>query len=104
MQLLQKIPPFFYNKYFLTIVGFMVWLTFFDRNNLINRYKLNQELRRINYEKDFYESETKKDKKTTEELSKNIDYAEKYGREVYMMKKPNEDIFLIVKEEETQEE
>jgi hypothetical protein len=51
-------------------------------------------------EKHYYLQEIESDKKATEELMTDTITLEKFAREKYMMKRDNEDIFLIVRDEE----
>lgn len=75
-------------------VIFLVWIIFIDTNSIINRQKLNSEIKELKKETDYYQSEIDKDKKMIKDLN-NKDSLEKYAREKYKMKKENEEIFLI---------
>jgi hypothetical protein len=79
---------------------FLVWMLFFDNNNLITRYKLNKTLDELEAEKEYYLSEIEKDRRATMLLMTDTITLEKFGREQYLMKREHEDIFLIVDEEE----
>ncbi|KAF0201082.1 MAG: hypothetical protein FD170_2973 [Bacteroidetes bacterium] len=94
----QKIPPFFRNKYVLVVTAFLVWLTFFDRNNFISQVRLGQILTEKRVQKDFYLDEIKRDSISMHELMSDTVSLEKFGREKYIMKKDDEDVYLIVKE------
>lgn len=86
------------NKYFLSVAAFVVWLLFFDKNDVIAQYEYRSEVNKLQEEKDFYVREIAKVKKDLNELNTNLNTAEKFAREKYFMKKDNEDIFVIVKE------
>lgn len=86
------------NKFVLTSIIFIVWITLIDRNNLISQFKLVRELSELKKKKEYYLREIEKDKKATFELNTNINTLEKFAREKYLFKRKNEDIFLIVKE------
>lgn len=88
-----------HNKYFYAGLAFFVWIFFFDRNSLISRYKTMRELQDVKLQREFYHQEIKKDKKATDDLLSDTASLEKFAREKYLMKKDNEDIFLIVEEE-----
>mgnify|MGYP007112378061 FL=1 len=45
--------------------------------------------------KEFYEKEMKQDSINIIKLKTDFDAIEKYGREKYMMKRDNEDIYII---------
>lgn len=88
------------NKYFYTFLIFGLWMLFFDNNNLVTQIRLNNSLRELEMERDFYISEIKKDRTASLELITDTLTLEKFGREQYLMKRDNEDIYLIVDEEE----
>lgn len=87
------------NKYFLAVVAFGVWTLFFDKNDLISQYEYKSEVSKLQQEKDFYTKEIALVKKDLNELDSNLSTAEKFAREKYFMKKDNEDVFVIVKEQ-----
>ena len=86
------------NKYFFTILIIGVWMLFFDNNNFIAQIRLNRTLHELEMEKDYYLSEIEKDRQTSYELRTDTLTLEKFGREQYLMKRDNEDIYLIVDE------
>lgn len=88
----------FMNKYTLTALIFLVWLTFFDQNNLIEKMQLNHKITVLKKEKAYYENKIKEDNRKIQELLGNKENLEKFAREQYLMKKTNEDIFVIVNE------
>jgi len=88
------------NKYFLAISAFVVWMLFFDKNDMLSQYEYRTEVNKLQYEKDFYLKEIASVKKDLTELDSNLSSAEKFAREKYFMKKDNEDVFVIVKAEE----
>lgn len=92
----EKYLPYLKNKYLLTFVGFLLWLTFFDKNDFITTSTYRHKLHELQAEKAHYESEIEKSKKDLNELITNRENLEKYAREHYLMKKENEDIFVIL--------
>lgn len=93
----QKILPWLKNKYVYTSIAFILWMLFFDRNNLISQFELRNNLHQLNQDKLYYIQEIQKDRNDMLELLSNPKNLEKFAREKYLMKKDNEDIFLIVK-------
>jgi hypothetical protein len=87
-----------YNKYLLTTLVFIVWLVFFDGNNLISRYRVKRELRSMKHQKEYYMDEIAKNEVIRDQLANDLDKVEQYGREKYLMKRDNEDVFLIIEE------
>ncbi|MDO3640714.1 MAG: FtsB family cell division protein [Mucilaginibacter sp.] len=88
----------FRNKYFLVSAAFVVWMIFFDKNDLFSQYQYHQEVNKLKQERDFYLKETAKVAKDLDELTSNPQQLEKFAREKYLMKKDNEDVFVIVKD------
>jgi len=86
------------NKYFLSVVAFVVWMLFFDKNDILAQYEFKSQVSKLQEEKDFYVKEIEQVKKDLNELNTNLNTAEKFAREKYFMKKDNEDVFVIVKE------
>lgn len=98
MQLLQKVPRFMRSFFFLFTVGFMVWMLFIDANDIRSQFRLGQKLRDLEAEKEFYEKEIEEVNHDREELLTDDELLEKFAREKYLMKKPEEDVYVIVKE------
>lgn len=86
------------NKYFLVTAVFTAWMLFFDRNDLMSQYEYRSEVNKLEEEKEFYIKETAQVKEDLEELTTNKERLEKFAREKYLMKKENEDIFVIIPE------
>ena len=73
-------------------------MLFFDKNDLVSQYEYHQQVNNLKQERDFYKSETEKVSKDLDELTSDPEKLEKFAREKYLMKKENEDVFVIVKE------
>lgn len=86
------------NKYFIVVVFFLVWMTFFDRYNLRNLSDYQNELNELRTKKEYYVEQIEQNTFTQKALKNDMRYLEKFAREKYLMKRDNEDIFLIVKE------
>ena len=99
LKIWKNILPFAKNKFILTILIFFIWLLFFDRNNLIDRVKELNHLRQLEKDKKYYIERIDADSKRLEQLRTNNENLEKFAREQYLMKKDNEDIFIIVEED-----
>lgn len=96
MRLYQRLPPWLTNKYLLTGLGFLVWMLFFDAQDLITTHiRQRQELQRLEISRDYYTGETKTIKQELLMLKSDPSLLEKYAREKYRMKKENEDIFIF---------
>ena len=88
----------FANKY--TIVGllFVIWIALFDKYSFIDQLQLRSKISQMEKEKNYYRKKVEEDKRKKDELLGNRENLEKLAREQYLMKKENEDIFIIVKE------
>lgn len=84
------------NKYVLTFVLFVLWMLMFDQNNLNERRKNNRDYNQLLKERDYFQKKIEENGKRILELKTNNDNLEKFAREQYLMKKDNEDIFIIV--------
>jgi len=99
-QIWSVIFRFIKNKYLFSLVFFIVWITIFDTYNLLERTKRINELKKLRQEKEFFKQEIATYKRQTTELFSNKENLEKFAREQYMMKKENEDIFIVINEED----
>lgn len=96
--LLNRLGSFFKplrNKYVSSIIVFTVRIAFFDRNDLWTQWDRKQELQKLETSKGFYEKEIATTKKDLMELNNNPSVLEKFAREKFYLKKPNEEIFII---------
>ncbi|MFM9028478.1 MAG: FtsB family cell division protein, partial [Bacteroidota bacterium] len=82
------------NRYILVTLGFLVWMTFFDKNDFLTTYSYNKNLNQLREQKTFYKAEIAKNKESMDRLKNDTASLEKYAREKYLMKKDNEDIFI----------
>jgi len=92
------------NKYFIAGIAFLTWMLFFDRNDLMSQYEYRTQLNKLQAEKEFYLKESAKAVKDLNELSTDKSKLEKFAREKYLMKKENEDVFVIITEGSKKEE
>ena len=96
MDTLKKILKIFINKYFLITVAFIVWMVFFDSNNVFTRARLRDKLDDLQEEKHFYLDEIRKDSVLTRKLLTDSSELERFAREKYLMKKDNEDLYIVI--------
>ncbi|WP_076377582.1 FtsB family cell division protein [Mucilaginibacter lappiensis] len=86
------------NKFFLVTMAFLVWMIFFDKNDLFSQYEYRRQVNKLKQERDFYKKEIDQVTKELDELTSNPQKLEKFAREKYLMKKDNEDVYVIVHE------
>ena len=96
--IIKIVLPLILNKYFISILCICVWVTFFDKNDLFSQYELTQKLKKLRVEEKYYQTEIEKNKEDMNELRTNPTTLEKFAREKYLMKKDNEEIFVLVKD------
>jgi cell division protein FtsB len=95
---MKKISQFFKNKYFITIVGLTVWVLFFDKNDWSTQRDLRAEVKKLQEERNYFAKEISAITSDIKDLGTNPKTLEKFAREKYLMKRDNEDIFVIVEE------
>ena len=87
------------NKYFLVSLVFLIYICLLSQNNVYEKYNAVKNLNKLKKEKAYYINDIKTCNKKLSELKKdkrNIDNIETFAREQYMMKKDNEDLFVII--------
>ena len=98
---IHNIPKPFKNKYIITLVFFAFWIIFIDDYNLIKQYQLQKDVEDLKNQKAYYLSEIEKDSTELYHLRNTKTAQEKFAREKFLMKKRNEDVFIIrVKKDE----
>jgi len=90
-----KVPAYLRNKFVIAGAAFIVWLGFLDRNNLLSQYQLQSEVNKLESQKAFFTTEIEKTREEQRELLSSPEKLEKFAREQYLMKKDNEDLFII---------
>ncbi len=95
MRVWRKLLPYLKNKYLLSLIVFFVWVLFFDQNNLVERYSTHREIRQLEKDKQYFKDRIREDSTRMNELKTDNDNLEKFAREQYLMKRENEDIFVI---------
>ncbi len=95
-----SIPAILKNKYLLVTLAFLSWMFFFDNNDIVSQVQLRMKLSEYRNKKEYYEQKIAEVKSEKQELLTNQQSLEKFAREQYMMKKDEEDLFVIVPEKE----
>ena len=92
----------FYNKYLsrinaywlVTIVFFALTFVMGD-NSLYKRYTYDEKIRNLEKEIKHYQKEIEINSKKLNDLHTDKEGLERFAREEYFMKKPNEDVYII---------
>ena len=82
------------NVYLWILTAFVVWMLFFDENSYITHKEFNKEIEELETWIDYHKLKIAQDKTMIKKLQDSLEL-EKYAREKYLMKKQNEDIYII---------
>lgn len=83
------------HKYLITLGVFALIIGVLDENSLVNRMKYHEEETRLREEIEKYRAEYNDYTRRLEELDADSGAIERVAREKYLMKKPNEDIYVF---------
>ena len=83
------------NKYLVALAVFAAMMLFFDDNNLFVQLDHKRQLNELLTQKKYYEERISSTNKELSELQKSPASVEKFVREHYMMKRANEDVFVV---------
>lgn len=97
--LIKKLPKPLRNKYLILFLLFILWVVFIDDYNLIIQSKIKSTVDDLKIQKEFYISEIKSDSTELYKLQNDPAEQERFAREKFLMKKENEDIFIIREKE-----
>ena len=95
MRQVTGIISFFRNKYILALTVFAVLMLFIDHNDIFNQLNRKQQLNDLLASKKFYQQQIEQTKKNLADLQNNSAALEKYAREKFLLKRDNEDVFLV---------
>jgi cell division protein DivIC len=95
MKLLNRIPSVFRNKYLISFAAFCVIMLFLDKNDFFTQMGRRHELSKSLQSENYYTRENKSLRTELEALKTKPAIVEKYAREENLMKKDNEELFVI---------
>jgi cell division protein FtsB len=96
LKLLTHIPRFLTNKFLLAGTAFLAWMFFFDPKDIPSQLEKRAKLRQLQQSERLISQQITDTRKESGLLkTKDVGTIEKYARENYLMKKDNEDIFLV---------
>ncbi|MEJ7768141.1 MAG: septum formation initiator family protein [Chitinophagaceae bacterium] len=96
MKILDRIPYWLKSKYLITLSGFALWMVFFDDRDVVTtHFRHTGELKALRQSKSYYEEQIVLTRKELDQLKQNAATIEKYAREKYLMKRDNEDLFIV---------
>lgn len=82
------------NIYFIILIFFIIWMLFFDENSYLTHREFNAEIDKLEKWNEYHRKKIVEDKKTIQKLQNSLEI-ERYAREKYLMKKDNEDVYII---------
>jgi cell division protein FtsB len=95
MKLLTHIPAWIKNKFFIAVALFAAIMLFLDKNDIFTRMDRDRQLRELLQSKEYYTTQIAAEQAELDKLKTNPSILEKYAREKYLMKRDNEDLFVI---------
>jgi cell division protein DivIC len=90
----NKVFKILTNIFVLIFIPFLIWMLFFDENSYLVHRKFNSEIKDLESTVSFYKTKIAEDKATILKLNDSLQL-ERFAREQYLMKKENEDIYII---------
>lgn len=90
----KRLIKYILNSYILISIVFIVWMYFFDENNYRNHAKFNKEIKELENSINIYKKKIAQDEAMIKRLQDTLQL-ERFAREKYLMKKDNEDVFII---------
>jgi cell division protein FtsB len=94
----MKAIRIFKNKYLIATILFVVWMLFFDHNNISLHLQYRKELNELKADKKYYQEQIDLTRKEVDLIKSNPQAMEKVAREQYLMKKDDEDVFVVGEE------
>lgn len=82
------------NTFVMILIPFIIWMLFFDENSYVTHNKFDKEIEELESTISFYKNKIYQDKETIKKLQDSLEL-ERFAREKYLMKKENEDIYII---------
>ncbi|MBF6627486.1 MAG: septum formation initiator family protein [Proteiniphilum sp.] len=96
VKILQSKRILGFTSYQIVILLFLIVMLFFlSDSSITKRIKFDTQIKDLESQIEFYHQQTETDKQKLNELQSNNDDLEKFARENYLMKKENEDVFII---------
>ena len=95
MHVAVKLVNILRNKYIAALTGFVILMLFIDHNDIFVQLDRRRQLNELLASKRFYEQQIAQTKKNLSDLENNSAALERYAREKYLLKKANEDVFVV---------
>ncbi|HBZ34770.1 MAG TPA: septum formation initiator [Bacteroidales bacterium] len=77
----------------------LILVLFFDDDSLLNQFRLQQKINKTEKEIEHYQKKIDTYQGQINHLRSSDDALEQYAREKYLMKAPNEDVYIVEEED-----
>jgi cell division protein DivIC len=95
IQTFKPVISYFKNKYIITILAFLVWMTFFDPKDIGLIFSRTSKLKELKTSEKHLKTQILETRKELSLLKTDASSIEKYAREKFYMKKDNEELFIV---------
>lgn len=95
-KLLRYVPRALRNRYGAGLLAMLLWICLFADYDLYTMIKLRHQLGQLKEQRDRYADQITVTREQLHEISSDQALLEKFAREKYLMKRDNEDIFVLV--------
>ncbi|MFI5128815.1 MAG: septum formation initiator family protein [Chitinophagales bacterium] len=95
MKLLTHIPAWLKNKFFIALTLFAFIILIFDKNDLFTQMDRKRQLRELLQSKQYFADQISAEQAVLDNMKTNPGTLERYAREKYLMKRDNEDLYII---------
>lgn len=99
-KLSRLLPKSLHNRYAVAVLVLFAWIAFFDEYDLWTTFKLRRQLARMKSEQAWYQEQIGVTRQHLHQLTSDKELLEKFARERYLMKRDNEEIFVLVPAED----
>ena len=95
-KVLHFVPRRLRNRYGAGLLALLLWIGLFADYDLYTMVKLRHQLGQMESQRDHYAAEIATTRAQLHELNSDQALLEKFAREKYLMKRDNEDIFVLM--------
>ena len=93
--ILRGFPRWLTDKYLIAGTSFLVWMLFFDHNDIPLQWQRARELNTLKQASRHYSGQIEETRRQLEEMRNSPIALEKVARERYLMKRDREQVFVI---------
>lgn len=94
----MKFPAWLGNRYSLTLICFLAWMVFFDRDDIPSQWARHRQLEELKRSRDYYREQAILARHELDSMKTDPAVLERIAREKYLMKKDGEELFVITKD------